>query len=74
MIMRLSKALMVCAIALFATLVVFGNMTDYNTNFVLFIMSYRWTLFSLMPPLAIVRSTRRGYNNWVISALSCSKH
>ncbi|WP_038929779.1 DUF2165 family protein, partial [Yersinia pestis] len=34
MIMRLSKALMVCAIALFATLVVFGNMTDYNTNFV----------------------------------------
>ncbi len=74
MIMRLSKALMVCAIALFATLVVFGNMTDYNTNFVFVHHVLQMDTISLMPPLAIVRSTRRGYNNWVISALSCSKH
>ncbi|OCQ52754.1 hypothetical protein Ppb6_02098 [Photorhabdus australis subsp. thailandensis] len=33
MIIRLSKALTVCAIALFATLVAFGNITDYGTNF-----------------------------------------
>lgn len=33
MIIRLSKALMVCAIALFSTLVAFGNITDFNTNF-----------------------------------------
>nr|MBP6563707.1 DUF2165 domain-containing protein [Neisseriaceae bacterium] len=33
MMMRLSKALMVCAIALFSTLVAFGNITDYSTNF-----------------------------------------
>ncbi|UXN04974.1 MULTISPECIES: DUF2165 family protein [unclassified Bartonella] len=33
MILRLSKALMVCAIAFFTSLVVFGNVTDYNTNF-----------------------------------------
>jgi predicted small integral membrane protein len=31
---RLSKAAMVAAIALFATLVAFGNITDYWTNFV----------------------------------------
>ena len=31
---RAAKAVMVAAIALFATLVVFGNLTDYNTNFV----------------------------------------
>ncbi|AHG19326.1 membrane protein [Chania multitudinisentens RB-25] len=34
MIVRLSKALLVCAIALFTSLVAFGNMTDYATNFV----------------------------------------
>ncbi|WP_445497500.1 DUF2165 family protein [Photorhabdus sp. SF281] len=34
MIIRLSKILMVFAIALFATLVAFGNITDYGTNFV----------------------------------------
>ncbi|MGV7962075.1 DUF2165 domain-containing protein [Photorhabdus tasmaniensis] len=34
MIIRLSKILMVCAIGLFATLVAFGNITDYGTNFV----------------------------------------
>ncbi|EQB99171.1 DUF2165 family protein [Photorhabdus temperata] len=34
MIIRLSKVLLVCAIALFATLVAFGNITDYGTNFV----------------------------------------
>lgn len=33
MIVRLSKALLVCAMALFATLVAFGNITDYGTNF-----------------------------------------
>ena len=33
MIIRLSKALLVCSIALFASLVVFGNITDYKTNF-----------------------------------------
>lgn len=33
MIVRLSKALLVCAIALFASLVAFGNITDYDTNF-----------------------------------------
>lgn len=32
MIIRLSKALLVCAIALFASLVAFGNITDYGTN------------------------------------------
>src|SRR5262249_60229489 len=30
---RAAKAATVAAIALFATLVVFGNLTDYNTNF-----------------------------------------
>lgn len=30
---RLAKALMVLFFAVFATLVVFGNITDYNTNF-----------------------------------------
>ena len=33
MIVRLSKALLVCAIALFASLVAFGNLTDYGSNF-----------------------------------------
>jgi len=31
---RAAKAALVAAIALFASLVAFGNMTDYNTNFV----------------------------------------
>ena len=31
---RAAKAATVAAIALFATLVAFGNLTDYNTNFV----------------------------------------
>jgi predicted small integral membrane protein len=31
---RLAKIVMVAAIALFATLVTFGNLTDYGTNFV----------------------------------------
>ena len=33
MIIRLSKAAMVLAMAFFATLVAFGNITDYATNF-----------------------------------------
>lgn len=33
MVMRWSKALLTAAIALFATLVAFGNVTDYGTNF-----------------------------------------
>ncbi|MGK0603572.1 DUF2165 family protein [Yokenella regensburgei] len=33
MMIRLSKALLVCAIAFFASLVAFGNITDYATNF-----------------------------------------
>ncbi|MBZ6075555.1 DUF2165 family protein [Microvirga puerhi] len=33
MMIRLSKTIMVAAIALFATLVGFGNITDYGTNF-----------------------------------------
>ena len=33
MITRYSKVLLVCAIALFASLVAFGNMTDYGSNF-----------------------------------------
>ena len=33
MMQRLSKSLMVMAIAFFATLVAFGNITDYDTNF-----------------------------------------
>jgi predicted small integral membrane protein len=32
-VIRLAKVLAVAAIALFATLVVFGNVTDYGTNF-----------------------------------------
>jgi predicted small integral membrane protein len=32
--LRAAKAALVAAIALFATLVAFGNLTDYNTNFV----------------------------------------
>ncbi len=32
-ILRLTKVLLVATIALFATLVTFGNITDYNTNF-----------------------------------------
>ncbi len=31
---RVAKVLLVAAIAVFASLVVFGNVTDYNTNFV----------------------------------------
>ena len=31
---RAAKAALVAAIALFASLVAFGNVTDYNTNFV----------------------------------------
>src|SRR5262245_57376810 len=34
LIMRLAKIAMVAAIAAFATLVAFGNITDYDTNFV----------------------------------------
>ena len=34
LVIRLAKILMVAAIALFASLVAFGNVTDYNTNFV----------------------------------------
>lgn len=33
MITRYSKILLVCAIAFFASLVAFGNMTDYGSNF-----------------------------------------
>ena len=33
MLVRYSKFLFVCAIALFASLVAFGNITDYGTNF-----------------------------------------
>ncbi|HGJ5875196.1 MAG TPA: DUF2165 family protein [Arsenophonus sp.] len=33
MIIRLSKALFVCAVALYASLVAFGNISDYDTNF-----------------------------------------
>lgn len=33
MLIRLSKSVMVLAMALFATLVAFGNITDYATNF-----------------------------------------
>lgn len=33
MIVRLSKSLFVCAIALFASMVAFGNISDYGTNF-----------------------------------------
>lgn len=33
MIIRLSKICMILAVALFATLVAFGNITDYQTNF-----------------------------------------
>jgi predicted small integral membrane protein len=33
MVIRVSKALMVLAMALFASLVAFGNITDYATNF-----------------------------------------
>src|SRR5262245_39961668 len=32
--LRASKAALVAAVALFASLVTFGNLTDYNTNFV----------------------------------------
>ena len=32
-VLRAAKIAMVAAIALFASLVAFGNMTDYNTNF-----------------------------------------
>jgi len=32
--LRAAKAALVAAIALLASLVVFGNVTDYNTNFV----------------------------------------
>lgn len=34
MITRLSKSLCVCAIALFISLAVFNNLTDYDTNFI----------------------------------------
>lgn len=33
MVLRISKILMIMAIAFFATLVAFGNITDYSTNF-----------------------------------------
>jgi predicted small integral membrane protein len=33
-VIRLAKTAMIAAIALFATLVAFGNLTDYGTNFV----------------------------------------
>jgi predicted small integral membrane protein len=33
MIIRAAKAALVAAVALFASLVAFGNLTDYNTNF-----------------------------------------
>ncbi|TAL76518.1 MAG: DUF2165 domain-containing protein [Burkholderiaceae bacterium] len=33
MVIRYSKILLVCAIALFASLVAFGNITDYGSNF-----------------------------------------
>lgn len=33
MLIRYSKLLLVCAIAFFASLVAFGNITDYDTNF-----------------------------------------
>ena len=32
--LRAAKVVMVAAVALFASLVAFGNMTDYSTNFV----------------------------------------
>ena len=34
LVLRAAKAMMVAAIALFASLCAFGNITDYNTNFV----------------------------------------
>ena len=32
LVTRLAKAMLVASIALFATLVAFGNVTDYGTN------------------------------------------
>ncbi|SPS02901.1 exported hypothetical protein [Cupriavidus taiwanensis] len=40
MALRISKTLMVVAIALFASLVAFNNITDYFTNLSLSVMSF----------------------------------
>ena len=49
--LRAAKVVMVAAIALFASLVAFGNLTDYNTNFVF--VEHVLSMDSIFPHSAI---------------------
>ena len=60
MIVRLSKALLVCAIALFASLVAFGNITDYGSNFAFVRHVFMMDTIFPTPPSATVLYKRRG--------------
>ncbi|MGO3860064.1 MAG: DUF2165 family protein [Neisseriaceae bacterium] len=64
MIIRLSKALMVCAIAFFSTLVAFGNITDYDTNF-----AFVHHVFAMDTIFPDARITYRAIHNDVIQNL-----
>jgi len=55
-IARLAKALLVAAIALFASPRAFGNITDDNTNLAFVQHSLPWTRLSVLPPSNIARS------------------
>jgi hypothetical protein len=48
-ITRVAKTAAVAAIALFATLVTFGNLTDYDTNFASSSTCCRWTRSFRLP-------------------------
>ena len=69
MIIRLSKALLVCAIALFATLVAFGNITDYGSNFAFVRHVFMMDTISQMPPSPTVPYSLPGCIMPVTSAL-----
>lgn len=64
MIVRLSKALLVCAIALFASLVAFGNITDYGTNFAF--VRHVFMMDTIFPDATITyRAIQSPWLHWV---------
>lgn len=62
MMIRLSKIAMVLAMALFASLVSFGNITDYETNFAF--VHHVFLMDTTFPgnSISIVRSNPRSYS------------
>jgi len=61
MILRLSKTLLVAAVALYYTLVVFNNLTDYGSDYALCTMCCRWIPRFRATTVCGARSIRCGF-------------